>query len=344
MQVLRRVDRADLDAGGGAAGWGRVAGGSGRAAHARNDHSGSIYHRRPLDKGGGRTLCAQRPRRVELHEPPGRASLVAAALVPSAPAAAESFDELQQSVISGRRRLAGTLTLPAGAGRYPTVLIIAGSGPTDRDGNNPLGIRADTYKELAWALAGRGVASLRYDKRYVGASNFPPLDETRLHFEDEVGDAVAWMHGLARDKRVGPITIAGHSQGSLTGMLAAERTRAVSVRVARRSGAGRGNDFARPNRSTLPGRDYDASSRERSAARRRRHVHRRSLRVADPFPSERAAVSHVVVRLRSLARNSGAALPGCNRAGNGRHASPPRRRARAQGGGALRRASSSFPG
>jgi fermentation-respiration switch protein FrsA (DUF1100 family) len=133
-------------------------------------------------------------------------------------------------VTSGRRRLFGTLALPAGAGPFPAVLIIAGSGPTDRDGNNPLEVRADTYKELAAGLAARGVASLRYDKRYVGASDVPPLPETVLRFEDEVTDAVTWLRLLARDRRFERLVIAGHSQGSLTGMLAAERI-AVSAFV-----------------------------------------------------------------------------------------------------------------
>ncbi len=146
---------------------------------------------------------------------------IAASLAPRIAAAAAA--EQPMSVTSDRRRLYGTLALPEGSGPHPAVLIVAGSGPTDRDGNNPLGIRSDTYKELAYALAAGGVASLRYDKRYVGASNVPPVDETRLRYEDEVDDAVAWLRLLRRDSRLGPLTIAGHSQGSLTGMLAAER-------------------------------------------------------------------------------------------------------------------------
>jgi len=148
--------------------------------------------------------------------------LIAAGLVPMAALGQGVPTEVAVSIVNAGRRLAGTLTL-LDAARYPVVLIIAGSGPTDRDGNNPLGIRADTYKQLAHALARSGVASLRYDKRYVGASNVPPLDESRMHYEDEVEDAVAWMGMLARDRRFRSVTIAGHSQGSLTGMLAAER-------------------------------------------------------------------------------------------------------------------------
>ena len=59
--------------------------------------------------------------------------------------------------------LAGTLA-DAGKGA-PVLLIIPGSGPTDRDGNSPLGVKAGTYRLLAEALAARGVSSVRIDKR-----------------------------------------------------------------------------------------------------------------------------------------------------------------------------------
>src|SRR4051812_1751134 len=66
----------------------------------------------------------------------------------------------------GGGSLCGTLQLPAGPGPYPVALIVAGSGPTDRNGNSPQsGIRTDAYRQLAEALAQDGVASLRYDKR-----------------------------------------------------------------------------------------------------------------------------------------------------------------------------------
>jgi pimeloyl-ACP methyl ester carboxylesterase len=150
-------------------------------------------------------------------------SLIAASLAPWPALGQGAPAEIPAGVVSGGRRLSGTLTVPDASTRCPVVLIIAGSGPTDRDGNNPFGIRADTYKQLAHALARAGIASLRYDKRYVGASNVPPLDESRVHYEDEVADAVAWIRELKADPRFKSVTIAGHSQGSLTGMLAAER-------------------------------------------------------------------------------------------------------------------------
>jgi predicted dienelactone hydrolase len=61
--------------------------------------------------------------------------------------------------------LEGTLLVPQTTKPMPVVLIIAGSGPTDRDGNNPLGVKAQSYKLLAEGLAKNQIASLRYDKR-----------------------------------------------------------------------------------------------------------------------------------------------------------------------------------
>jgi pimeloyl-ACP methyl ester carboxylesterase len=114
--------------------------------------------------------------------------------------------------------IAGTLALPPRL-PAPVALIVAGSGPTDRDGDSGP-IRPDTYRLLAAALAQRGVASVRYDKRGVGASAAAVTSEKNLRFEDYVGDAAGWLHMLRADRRFTKIALAGHSEGSLVGMLA----------------------------------------------------------------------------------------------------------------------------
>jgi pimeloyl-ACP methyl ester carboxylesterase len=119
--------------------------------------------------------------------------------------------------------LYGTLELPAGKGPWPVALIIAGSGPTDRNGNSPIGLTTDTYKLLASALARRGIATLRYDKRGIGQSAPAGPLESKLRFVTYVDDAVAWGKQLAADSRFSTLTILGHSEGSLIGMLAAPR-------------------------------------------------------------------------------------------------------------------------
>ncbi|HVA58873.1 MAG: alpha/beta fold hydrolase [Gemmatimonadaceae bacterium] len=116
----------------------------------------------------------------------------------------------------------GTLTLPAeGAGPYPVALIIAGSGPTDRDGNSPAGVRTDAYKLIANDLAARGIATLRYDKRGIAASRAAGRSESDLRFDDYVRDAEGWLTELRADRRFTTVTVIGHSEGSLIGMVAA---------------------------------------------------------------------------------------------------------------------------
>jgi pimeloyl-ACP methyl ester carboxylesterase len=120
--------------------------------------------------------------------------------------------------------VAGTLRLPAGADKAPVVLIIAGSGPTDRDGNNPAFPGPNnSLKMLAEALGQAGFASVRYDKRGIGASASAAPSESQLRFDTYVEDAAAWIAKLKADPRFSSVAVIGHSEGALIGMLAAER-------------------------------------------------------------------------------------------------------------------------
>lgn len=124
----------------------------------------------------------------------------------------------------------GTLQLPAAAQGKPRVaLIIAGSGPTDRDGNSPLlPGRNDSLRMLAVALAEEGIATVRYDKRGVAASLAASPSESELRFETYVDDAAAWVGKLKADPRFGSVAVIGHSEGSLIGMLAAQQAGAAA--------------------------------------------------------------------------------------------------------------------
>ena len=120
-------------------------------------------------------------------------------------------------------KLYGTLTIPDGVKKVPVVLIIAGSGPTDRDGNNAMGARTNAYRMLADSLQLAGIASLRYDKRGVGASMEGMKEESAMRFNDMVNDAVAFIKALKADSRFSDVIVMGHSEGSLVGMIAAEK-------------------------------------------------------------------------------------------------------------------------
>lgn len=117
--------------------------------------------------------------------------------------------------------LYGTLLLPQSDRPLPIALLIAGSGPTDRDGNNPGGGHNDSLKRLAQALAKQGIASLRYDKRGVAASRAATPDERDLSVEQYVADAVAWGRQLKADNQFSRLVLIGHSEGALIASLAA---------------------------------------------------------------------------------------------------------------------------
>lgn len=116
--------------------------------------------------------------------------------------------------------IGGTLTLPDSIGKFPLALIIAGSGPTDRNGNSVL-TQTDAYKKMAHELAAAGIATLRYDKRGVGQSAKAMKKEIDVRFDDYINDAVGWIQLLRKDDRISSITVVGHSEGSLIGMVAA---------------------------------------------------------------------------------------------------------------------------
>ncbi|WP_338407680.1 alpha/beta hydrolase [uncultured Flavobacterium sp.] len=113
----------------------------------------------------------------------------------------------------------GTLTTPKKFSNISVALIIAGSGPTDRDCNNSM-MKCDAYKKLAYGIAENNIASLRYDKRGIAESKEAGKSETDLRFDDYVNDAKEWIQLLKQDKRFSKVIVVGHSEGSLIGMIA----------------------------------------------------------------------------------------------------------------------------
>jgi len=114
------------------------------------------------------------------------------------------------------------LTIPSQVERPPVAMLIAGSGPTDRDGNGPL-IKPATLKKLSAALVARGIATLRYDKR--GANGWKPefglIEDFR--FKDFVDDAAALVVHLRDSRKFSRVVVIGHSEGGLVAILTARR-------------------------------------------------------------------------------------------------------------------------
>ncbi|MEQ7874134.1 alpha/beta hydrolase [Sphingomonas sp. ASV193] len=116
--------------------------------------------------------------------------------------------------------LEGTL-INAGKGA-PVVVIIPGSGPTDRNGNNPMGVAAQPYKLLAEALAAKGVSSVRIDKRGMFGSKGAVPDPNKVTIADYAADAHAWAKAARKATGAKCVWLAGHSEGSLVALAAGQ--------------------------------------------------------------------------------------------------------------------------
>jgi pimeloyl-ACP methyl ester carboxylesterase len=148
----------------------------------------------------------------------GLASAAAAQTVPAA---------TELTIGPAGNQLRGTLLVPArGARGAEPVLMLAGSGPTDRDGNN-IGIRARPYRLLADALAARGITTLRVDKRGIGASAAGGHSEEELRVQMFADDALAWAAELRRRTRARCVWLVAHSEGTLHALLAAQTPRGL---------------------------------------------------------------------------------------------------------------------
>lgn len=139
---------------------------------------------------------------------------------------AQSFSEKEVRIKTNGGYLYGSYCLPSQVSQTPIALIIAGSGPTDRNGNNILAGENNALKMLAVALAEHKIATLRFDKRGLGKSAKMLTDESKLTFDQMVWDAEACLKWMKKQKIHNRVWVIGHSEGSLIGMLAAHRSQA----------------------------------------------------------------------------------------------------------------------
>ena len=142
----------------------------------------------------------------------------------------KNYDILQVSIDP---EVQGTLLSPKGENQPPLAILIAGSGPTDRDGNQAQ-LKNNSLKYLAEGLAQKGIATFRYDKRVIAQINKATVQEEKMTFEDEVNDALLVVNHF-KDKYK-KIILIGHYEGSLIGLLVAQKV--VVSKFVSISGAG----------------------------------------------------------------------------------------------------------
>ncbi|MCD6156066.1 MAG: alpha/beta fold hydrolase, partial [Candidatus Atribacteria bacterium] len=146
------------------------------------------------------------------------------------PETREKYQEKEVTFLSQDTMLSGTLTLPRGNPPFPGILLIAGSGPVDRNGNVPQGIQLNILREIAYQLAECGFAVLRYDKRGVGKSggNFA---SSGLY--DLAKDAQNALEFLIKQPEINSqrVALLGHSEGGTIACMVASENPAVSALV-----------------------------------------------------------------------------------------------------------------
>ncbi len=129
----------------------------------------------------------------------------------------------EKTLSTSTGNLAGTLILPTSGKIFKLVVIQAGSGATDRNGNSGNALRANCYRLMAEELSKKNIATLLTDKRGIAKSAGAMKSEASLRFDDYADDLAGWISFMKKDKRIGKVFIAGHSEGSLVGMLAAQK-------------------------------------------------------------------------------------------------------------------------
>lgn len=128
-------------------------------------------------------------------------------------------DQSQVTISSSGFDLFGSMVVPSGDSVESIVIILPNSSQTDRDGNQKM-IRNNAYRMLSVILASHNIASLRYDKRGVGASRGPNQSETSYDFGQYVEDAKNWVNYIRRTGMYKKIILIGHGEGALIGLAA----------------------------------------------------------------------------------------------------------------------------
>lgn len=154
-------------------------------------------------------------------------ALAAAAALALGQAAPTAPVETALTAPGPQGNLAGTMLQPAGAPHAPVVLMIPGSGPTDRDGNNPMGIKAASLKLLAEGLAAHGIASVRVDKRGMFGSKAAIPDANAVTIGAYATDVHNWIDVIRTRTGAACVWVLGHSEGGLVALAAAQQPQGI---------------------------------------------------------------------------------------------------------------------
>lgn len=122
--------------------------------------------------------------------------------------------------------VSGTLYMPDTKEKCAMVILHAGSGPTDRNGNQPGSEPNNSLRFLAEELAAKGIAVYAYDKRMFKLGLKKDFDQRDMSFDDQIDDAAMAVNHFKKDTRFNKVIPAGHSEGSLVCMIAAGKSNA----------------------------------------------------------------------------------------------------------------------
>lgn len=147
----------------------------------------------------------------------------------------QNYMENELTINSDKSTLNGTLLTVNSKSKTPLVIIIPGSGPTDRNGNS-FTTNNNSLKFLAKALAEKNISSYRYDKSVVSNKKEETNKVDSLRFEHLINETKAVLQYFKNENKFSNVIVAGHSQGSLVGMIASANNADAFISLA---GAGR---------------------------------------------------------------------------------------------------------